>query len=146
TNPAGWDRAYFSHTFHEVIDYYPMRGVRTREYKYINNLFHQVQYPQATDLWASKTWQSVRKQGPGAMAGKRSAQAFLHRDAEELYDLRQDPDEVHNLAASPKHQAILKQLRDDTMAFRERTDDFWVKNRMPSGELPDPGVTAAVKA
>ena len=23
--PEGWDRVYFSHTFHEVIDYYPMR-------------------------------------------------------------------------------------------------------------------------
>jgi N-sulfoglucosamine sulfohydrolase len=105
TNPTGWDRTYFSHSFHEVIDYYPMRGVRTREYRYINNLFHQVQYPQATDLWASKTWQSIRKQGPHAMAGKRSAQAFLHRDAEELYDLRKDPDEVNNLAKSAEHRA-----------------------------------------
>src|SRR4051812_19223116 len=26
SDPAGWDRAYFSHTFHEVIDYYPMRA------------------------------------------------------------------------------------------------------------------------
>ena len=146
SDPAGWDRAYFSHTFHEVIDYYPMRGVRTREYKYIHNLFHQVQYPQATDLWASKTWQSVRKQGPNAMAGKRSAKAFLHRDAEELYDIRKDPDEVHNLAKSPEHQSVLQQLRADTMAFRERTDDFWVKNRMPSGELSDASVTPAVGA
>ena len=142
TDPTGWDRVYFSHTFHEVIDYYPMRGVRTREYKYINNLFHQVTYPQATDLWASKTWQSVRKQGPQAMAGRRSAQAFLHRDAEELYDIRKDPDEVDNLAKSPEHQSVLKQLRADTLAFRERTDDFWSQNRIPSGEQPDAAVTA----
>ena len=142
SNPAGWDRVYFSHTFHEVIDYYPMRGVRTREYKYISNLFHQVTYPQATDLWASKTWQSVRKQGPNAMAGKRPAQAFLHRDAEELYDVRKDPDEVHNLVKSPEHQAILKQLRTDTLAFRERTADVWADNRIPSGEQPDAAVSA----
>lgn len=142
TDPAGWDRVYFSHTFHEVIDYYPMRGVRTREYKYINNLFHQVQYPQATDLWGSKTWQSVRKQGPQAMAGRRTAQAFLHREAEELYDLRKDPDEVNNLAGSVEHQAVLKQLRTDTLAFRGRTQDFWARNRMESGELADPAVSA----
>ena len=30
---------------------------------------------------------------------------------EELYDLHSDPDEVHNLAKSPEHQAILKKLR-----------------------------------
>jgi len=142
SDPEGWDRVYFSHTFHEVIDYYPMRGVRTRDYKYIHNLFHQAQYPQATDLWASKTWQSVRKQGPDAMAGKRTAQAFLHRDSEELYDVRNDPDEVHNLAKSAGHQAILKQLRADTLAFRERTDDVWAQNRVPSGEQADAAVSA----
>ena len=142
SDPAGWDRVYFSHTFHEIIDYYPMRGVRTREYKYIHNLFHQSTYPQATDLWASKTWQSVRKLGPHAMAGKRSAQAFLHRDPEELYDVRNDPDEVNNLAKSPEHQTVLKQFRTDTLAFRERTEDVWADNRIPSGEQPDAAVSA----
>jgi len=139
-DPAGWDRVYFSHTFHEVIDYYPMRGVRTREFKYIHNLFHQVQYPQATDLWASKTWQSMRKQGRGAALGKRGVGSFLHRDAEELYDLRKDPYEVTNLARSAGHQEVLKTLRADTMGFREKTNDFWVKNRMQDGEVGDGAV------
>jgi N-sulfoglucosamine sulfohydrolase len=76
------------------------------------------------------------------MAGKRPAQAFLHRDAEELYDVRKDPDEVHNLVKSPEHQAILKQLRTDTLAFRERTADVWADNRIPSGEQPDAAVSA----
>lgn len=31
---------------------------------------------------------------------------------EELYDLKNDPDEVKNLADSPKHKAILKELRE----------------------------------
>lgn len=30
---------------------------------------------------------------------------------EELFDLKNDPDEVHNLAAAPEHQATLKKLR-----------------------------------
>lgn len=136
-NPAGWDRVYFSHTFHEVIDYYPMRGVRTRDYKYIHNLFHQLQYPQATDLWASKTWQAMRKQGPGAKLGGRPVQSFLHRDEEELYDIRADPGEVVNLTKSAGHQETLKQLRADVLRFRESTQDFWVKNRLPSGEQAD---------
>ena len=117
-----------------------MRGVRTREYRYIHNLFHQVQYPQATDLWASKTWQSMRKQGRGAALGKRSVGAFLHRDVEELYDVRKDPHEVTNLAKSPEHQETLRQLRADVMQFRERTNDLWVKNRMQDGELADASV------
>ncbi len=140
-NPAGWDQAYFSHTFHEVIDYYPMRGVRTREFKYIHNLFHQVQYPQATDLWASKTWQSMRRQGPDAKLGRRPVRQFLHRDEEELYDIRTDPDEVENLAKSAAHQETVKRLRADVLKFRENTRDFWVRNRVPSGEQADESVT-----
>jgi len=139
-NPAGWDRVYFSHTFHEVIDYYPMRGVRTREYKYIHNLFHQVQYPQATDLWASKSWQSMRKQGPNAALGRRPVRSFLHRDEEELYDVRTDPGEVNNLARSEGRQEVLKQLRADVLRFRENTRDFRAQNRVPSGEQADPAV------
>lgn len=136
--PAGWDRVYFSHTFHEAIDYYPMRGVRTREYKYIRNLFSRVTYPHATDLWASPTWQSVRKQGSGGKLGKRAARRYLHRDAEELYDLRSDPDEVTNLASSPEHQTLLKQLREDTERFRRDTGDPWAKHTTESGETDDP--------
>ena len=29
-NPDGWDEVFLSHTFHEVINYYPGRGIRTR--------------------------------------------------------------------------------------------------------------------
>ena len=134
SNSAGWDRVYFSHTFHEVIDYYPMRGVRTREYKYIHNLFPHATYPHATDLWASLTWQSILRQGPGAKVGKRPVERYLHRDTEELYDLRSDPDEVVNLAASREHAAVLKGLREDTEQFRRTTGDPWGKHEVESGE------------
>ncbi len=134
THPQGWDRVYFSHTFHEVIDYYPMRGVRTRRYKYIHNLFPGLQYQNATDLWASPTWQSMRKQGRNAMLGKRPVMKFLHRDREELYDVENDPDEVRNLASSTEHQSVLGEFRRDTNEFRKRTGDVWIKYPLPSGE------------
>jgi len=35
---AGWDEIYASHSLHEVTMYYPMRAVRTRDYKLIYNL------------------------------------------------------------------------------------------------------------
>jgi N-sulfoglucosamine sulfohydrolase len=137
-SPSDWDHVSFSHTFHEVIDYYPVRGIRTREFKYLHNLFPGLEYPHATDLWASATWQSMRRQGKIANLGKRPVLSYLHREREELYDLREDPDEVHNLAADPKFQSTLDQLRSQTAEFRIRTKDFWFTNPLPSGEVQDP--------
>ncbi|HXJ38404.1 MAG TPA: sulfatase-like hydrolase/transferase [Bryobacteraceae bacterium] len=138
TDPVGWDQIHFSHTFHEVIDYYPIRGTRTRDFKYLHNLYPGLEHPEATDLWASRTWQSMRKQGKSAMLGQRPVLQYIHRQREELYDLRNDPDEVNNLANSASHREILERLRAETIRFRKDTDDFWMKNPLPSGEGHDP--------
>ncbi|MCP4640457.1 MAG: sulfatase-like hydrolase/transferase, partial [bacterium] len=62
-DPEGWDEIYASHTFHEITMYYPMRVVRGRRYKLIWNIAHGLDYPFASDLWDSKTWQGVVKRG-----------------------------------------------------------------------------------
>lgn len=42
-------------------------------------------------------------------------------DANELYDLEKDPDEVNNLIRSDKHQTIAKELRKELMDWLEQT-------------------------
>ena len=125
-NPPGWDQVYFSHTFHEITMYYPMRGMRTKQYKYIRNLFPELEYPHASDLWWSTTWQSMLKQGEKAMVGKRPVGRYLHRAAEELYDITRDPDEVNNLAAVPQHRAALESMRSQVLDWRRSTGDPWM--------------------
>lgn len=121
----GWDEAYASHTFHEITMYYPMRVIRTRQYKLILNLAHQLPFPFASDLEESATWQSAAK-GKEARYGKRLVKDFLQRPRYELYDLDADPDEVKNLAEGDKHAATLKELQGKLKAFQERTGDPWV--------------------
>ncbi|MFQ6114991.1 MAG: sulfatase, partial [bacterium] len=124
-DPAGWDEIYLSHTFHEITMYYPMRAVRTRRYKYILNLFPELEYPFATDLFISKTWQGILKR-KSKMMGKRRVDAYLKRPAEELYDLEKDPYEVKNIAANPDYSAVLNELRTKLKMMRERTSDPWL--------------------
>lgn len=127
-NPAGWDQVFYSHTFHEVTMHYPIRGTRTRRWKYLRNLDWQKEFPHASDLYESETWQGMLKQGDAARLGKRAVKDYLFRAHEELYDLNQDPDEVNNLAANSRHQAELLQLRRDVIRFRKRTGDPWLIN------------------
>src|SRR5262249_10287991 len=124
-NPKGWDEVFGSHQFHEITMYYPMRSLRTRKYHYLLNLAHKLDYPFASDLWGSKTWQGVLKRGDKSL-GQRSLDAFLHRPREELYDLTQDPNELKNVAGDPRYADVLADLRRRLRAWQERTRDPWV--------------------
>jgi N-sulfoglucosamine sulfohydrolase len=53
---------------------------------------------------------------------------YLHRPAEELYDVTEDPLEVHNLAGSSAHAALLRELRSQVKEFRVQTKDPWLVN------------------
>ncbi len=121
----GWDEIYASHTFHEITMYYPMRVVRTRKYKCILNLAHQLPYPFASDLYGSATWQGVLKRGD-KMYGPRTVEAYIHRPRYELYDLQADPLESQNLADDPKYTDVLQKLQAKLKAWQTRTKDPWI--------------------
>ncbi len=123
-HPAGWDESYASHTFHEITMYYPMRVVIGRKYKYIFNIAHQLPYPFASDLYRSPTWQGVLERGD-ELYGKRTVYAYLQRAQHELYDLEEDPDEVHNLAFDPQYQDKLEELQAKLKSWQQATKDPW---------------------
>lgn len=121
----GWDRVYASHQYHEATMYYPMRAVRTDKYKLIVNYAHPLEYPSASDLWESPTWQGVLKRGD-KMLGQRTRAAFLHRPAVELYDVAADPDELTNLADQPESKMVVAELRDSLRTWQRETRDLWL--------------------
>lgn len=122
---AGWDEIYASHTAHEVTMYYPMRTVRTRRYKLLLNIAHELPYPIAGDLYKSRTWQALIDSKADTV-GPRTMQAYVHRPEYELYDLQEDPLETHNLANIPEHRATLEELQGKLRAWQEQTEDPWV--------------------
>ena len=125
-DPQGWDRVFGSHGFHEIQQYYPMRALRTRQYKYIVNLAAPLEFPVAGDIASSPTWRAIAAARPIASLGARTMEAFLHRPPEELYDLRKDPSEVQNLATDPAHREVLERMRAEMRKFRTDTHDPWL--------------------
>lgn len=124
-NPDGWDTVYGSHTFHEVTMYYPMRMIRTRQYKYILNIACNLEYPFASDLWGSPTWQAVLRAGD-RQYGLRTVGAYIRRPREELYDVQADPWETKNLAGDPAQADRVADLRAKLLQWQEKTNDPWL--------------------
>jgi arylsulfatase A-like enzyme len=54
-------------------------------------------------------------------------------DIDELYDLKSDPEEMHNLIDSPEHQKLIKQLNDRMFEWLEKTDGMLIPLRRDSG-------------
>lgn len=123
--PKGWDRVFASHGFHEIQQYYPMRALRTRQYKYIANLASPLPFPIAGDIASSATWHAIEAK-PSLGLGARSVDTFLHRPAEELYDLSKDPHEVRNVANDPAYKEVMQRMRADMTKFQTETHDPWL--------------------
>lgn len=122
----GWDELGFSHTFHEIQMYYPMRAVRDRRYKLIWNLAAPLPYPFATDLWAASTWQAQYQKGLDAPYGERTVGSYIQRPVFELYDLEEDPTESRNLAEDPSRAELLAQMKERLKRFQRDTGDPWI--------------------
>jgi len=118
---------------------YPMRTILTADFQYIRN-FHATRWPAGdpppgappgfdalarntragyadVDAGLAKAW-LVTHPDDAAFP-----QAFAKRPDRELYDLRKDPYELHNLAADPAHAATAEALDARLMAELKATAD-----------------------
>lgn len=123
--PKGWDIAYASHTFHEITMYYPMKAVIKGKYKLIWNIAWQLDYPFASDLWASSTWQSVYRNHK-KMYGNKTVDHYLKHAEFELFDLENDTGEIYNLSDKKEYQEILKEMKAELKEFQKKTKDPWL--------------------
>jgi uncharacterized sulfatase len=112
---------------------YPMRAIRTADFLYIRN-FKAERWPCGDPYGDADSLGDPRPQGSPAVAwlvAHRNEAAikplydlcYGKRPAEELYDLRKDPDQMHNVAAEAAYADAKKQLSARLMAVLEKTHD-----------------------
>ena len=121
------DRVFTTHSGDGNFNVYPIRSVRTRDWKYIRNLHPEFQYhthmsrsvgPHRPLFWG--TWLAAAKTNPSAAA---VVKRFIEHPAEELYDLAADPFELRNLAADPRHASRLTELRSELEGWMKQQGD-----------------------
>ncbi|TFG05683.1 MAG: hypothetical protein EU539_09070 [Promethearchaeota archaeon] len=111
------ERIFAEKSFHELYD--PIRGIRTREYKYIRNfekLDTLYQIPEPTLMAPSGKFIKDKYNKP--------------RPDEELYDLRKDPNEQINLIKDSSYKKILQELRKELNSWLKNTNDPILKGKI----------------
>jgi N-sulfoglucosamine sulfohydrolase len=122
-----WPQHIFgSHTYHERANYWPTRVLRTRKWKYHRNVAWRLDFPFATDLYSSLSFEGMRNMQTPVFIGKRSLRDYIFRPAECLYNLENDPLELNNLAGDPAHKETLTELRKRLEAWQRKTEDIWL--------------------
>lgn len=107
----------------ETVD--RIRSVRSDGFKYIRNFFPTRPYLQPNRYKDEKAIvQAMRRlHTEGKLTPDQAHIMAEIRPREELYDLRKDPHELHNLALDPEHADTLTEHRRQLEDWIERTND-----------------------
>jgi arylsulfatase A-like enzyme len=118
---------YTTHSGDGGMNVYPIRSVRSRDWKYILNLHPEFAHTTHIDKakagdglkYFASWYERAKTDSTAATIVKR----YYERPKEELYDLRNDPHEQRNLAAAPKQSKRLAQMRAQLEAWMQSQND-----------------------
>ncbi len=107
-----------------------IRTVRTDRYRYIRNFFPDRSYmqPNYRDEWEITQWMRSQHED-GKLDAVQDRFWSDARPSEELYDLENDPHEIHNLAFNTAH-------RDTLLAHRKILTE-WIAETGDQGQYPE---------
>lgn len=107
----------------ETVDH--MRAVRTKDFKYIRNFLPNRPYLQPCAYKDAKKILIALREAHEAGSLNETQQLVMRevRPKEELYDVRNAPYEINNLADDPAYAKKLKEMRGRLETWMEETDD-----------------------
>lgn len=108
-----------------------IRAVRDKRYKYIRNyMWHVTRCQDIEYMNLMPAMQEMRRlNAEGKLKGSQLQYFEPTKPVEELYDCRNDPHEVNNLAGKKKYRKILERMRKAHLQ--------WVKNTGDIGLIPE---------
>lgn len=123
----GKKQVYGIHTTRGIIngfEHYGIRSVRTDRYLYIRNLTPETEFRCAA--FNDSFFKSLTEIADTNEFAALQIRRYSKRPGEELYDVRKDPFQQHNLAADPASARTLKKMR--------KLLDKWMENQGDKGQ------------
>ncbi|HET8735801.1 MAG TPA: sulfatase, partial [Pricia sp.] len=123
------------YTFHSAdrfdAIYDRLRAVRSKRYKYIKSYNTEISHalPVAYREQMPMMGELRRMYAAGALDSVQGLWLSPVKPAEELYDLKEDPYELHNLAGN-------EDLKDTLLGYRKKLKD-WIRETKDLGENPE---------
>ncbi|HEY3128069.1 MAG TPA: sulfatase [Acidobacteriota bacterium] len=117
-----------------------IRTVRDARYRYIRNFTPDRPFlsPNEYKERSYPVWNLIKElHAQGKLTAVQEVLAAPRMAAEELFDLDQDPYEIHNLITSPKHQKVVERLRSAL--------NKWIEECNDQGRFPEPPEVVARK-
>ncbi|MFT5300678.1 MAG: N-sulfoglucosamine sulfohydrolase, partial [Mariniblastus sp.] len=107
-------------------DAVPMRCVQDGQYGYIYNPFSDGKHRYRNNN-EGKTMAAMNAAAENDTTIAARIELFRYRVPEELYDLKSDPDCLHNLISRPDQQSTIVSLQSELVSHMQRTDDPMLK-------------------
>ncbi|MFC2125933.1 sulfatase-like hydrolase/transferase [Bacteroidota bacterium] len=120
------NREYIFGARSRADDMYEMsRAIRNKDFIYIRHFMPHLPYIQPGIIFADQKWsfRELRKMHEAGTLPPESEEMWHPKPAEELYDLRNDPDELTNIADQEEYQDIKTELHRELNKWMVDTRD-----------------------
>ena len=120
------DYVYAVHTTRGIIqgsEYYGIRSVSNDKLSFILNLTPEAEFKNVVTTNRDEVWQSWLERAKTDEFARRQVQKYLHRPAEELYDIVNDPFQMNNIINDPKYAKEVKVMREKLYAWMKQQGD-----------------------
>lgn len=124
---------YGIHTTRNIVrgnKCYPIRSVRSEQYKYIENLKHEEAFScglMDPGRGVIKAWQTM---GETDAKIKQRIDFFINRPPIELYDIKKDPYEMHNLADEESLAGVKAGLKKELKQWMDQQGDMGIETEL----------------
>ena len=126
----GRDYIFAERNWHDTDEF--IRCIRTENLKLIYNAYYTLPHGTPIDLATSPSWYSIKNaQHDGTLTESQNNILLSPRPMVEIYDLNDDPYELHNVADKSEYLEEGKKLAKLLNEWREETNDhnWWERRR-----------------